>query len=72
MVYTSIVILQEIDPCEDVTDEDIRMAIQNATGPKGALFVPEVSYNSFHICGKFLLLCPISANSLLYCYNFPL
>ncbi|RRT77909.1 hypothetical protein B296_00027918, partial [Ensete ventricosum] len=34
--------LEEVDPCEDVTDEDIRMAIQNATGPKSALFVPEV------------------------------
>ena len=33
---------QEVDPCEDVTDEDIRMAIQNATGPRSALFVPEV------------------------------
>jgi hypothetical protein len=34
--------LQEVDPCEDVSDEDIRMAIQNATGPRSALFVPEV------------------------------
>jgi dynamin 1-like protein len=33
---------QDVDPCEDVTDEDIRMAIQNATGPRSALFVPEV------------------------------
>lgn len=36
------VILQEVDPCEDLTDDDIRTAIQNATGPKSALFVPEV------------------------------
>ncbi|XP_020252865.1 dynamin-related protein 3A-like [Asparagus officinalis] len=36
--------LEEVDPCEDVTDEDIRLAIQNATGPKGALFVPEVPF----------------------------
>lgn len=36
--------LEEVDPCEDVTDEDIRMSIQNATGPKGALFVPEVPF----------------------------
>ncbi|CAD6235315.1 unnamed protein product [Miscanthus lutarioriparius] len=34
----------EVDPCEDVTDEDIRMAIQNATGPRSALFVPEVPF----------------------------
>lgn len=31
-----------MDPCEDLTDDDIRTAIQNATGPKSALFVPEV------------------------------
>lgn len=35
-------LLQEVDPCEDLTDDDIRTAIQNATGPKSALFVPEV------------------------------
>ena len=35
-------LLQEVDPCEDLTDEDIRTAIQNATGPRSALFVPEV------------------------------
>lgn len=34
--------MQEVDPCEDLTDEDIRTAIQNATGPRSALFVPEV------------------------------
>ncbi|KAG1330908.1 dynamin-related protein 3A [Cocos nucifera] len=36
--------LEEVDPCEDITDEDIRMAIQNATGPRSALFVPEVPF----------------------------
>ena len=35
-------VVQEVDPCEDLTDDDIRTAIQNATGPKSALFVPEV------------------------------
>ncbi|KAI7754310.1 hypothetical protein M8C21_024826, partial [Ambrosia artemisiifolia] len=30
----------EVDPCEDLTDDDIRTAIQNATGPRSALFVP--------------------------------
>ncbi|KAK8940295.1 Dynamin-related protein 3A [Platanthera guangdongensis] len=34
--------LEEVDPCADVTDEDIRMAIQNATDPKSALFVLEL------------------------------
>ena len=35
-------LVQEVDPCDDLTDEDIRTAIQNATGPKNVLFVPEV------------------------------
>ncbi|MCH92205.1 dynamin-related protein 3A-like, partial [Trifolium medium] len=34
----------EVDPCEDLTDDDIRTAIQNATGPKAALFVPDVPF----------------------------
>lgn len=34
--------LQAVDPCEDLTDDDIRTALQNATGPKSALFIPEV------------------------------
>ncbi|GFZ04892.1 dynamin-related protein 3A [Actinidia rufa] len=37
-------ILQEVDPCEDLTDDDIRTAIQNATGPRSALFVPVVPF----------------------------
>ncbi|XP_061358326.1 dynamin-related protein 3A [Gastrolobium bilobum] len=36
--------LEEVDPCEDLTHDDIRTAIQNATGPKSALFVPEVPF----------------------------
>lgn len=36
--------LEEVDLFEDVTDEDIRMAIQNATGPRTSLFVPEVPF----------------------------
>nr|VDC84035.1 unnamed protein product [Brassica rapa] len=35
---------QEVDPCEDLTDDDIRTAIQNATGPRSALFVPAVPF----------------------------
>jgi len=35
--------LQDVDPCDDLSDEDIRTAIQNATGPKNVLFVPEVT-----------------------------
>lgn len=35
-------LVQEVDPCDDLADEDIRTAIQNATGPKNVLFVPEV------------------------------
>lgn len=49
-------LLQEVDPCEDLTDEDIRTAIQNATGPKSALFVPEVGffYFFFFLCFIYL------------------
>ncbi|KAM5564635.1 dynamin-related protein 3A-like [Rosa sericea] len=36
--------LQEVDPCDDVTDDDIRTAIQNASGARDALFVPEVPF----------------------------
>ncbi|KAF8406115.1 hypothetical protein HHK36_008195 [Tetracentron sinense] len=36
--------LEEVDPCEDLTDDDIRTAIQNSTGPRSALFVPEVPF----------------------------
>ncbi|GLJ28873.1 hypothetical protein SUGI_0569070 [Cryptomeria japonica] len=36
--------LELVDPCDDLTDDDIRTAIQNATGPKNALFVPEVPF----------------------------
>ncbi|CAN4075747.1 unnamed protein product [Withania somnifera] len=36
--------LEEVDPCEDLSDEDIRIAIYNATGPRNALFVPEVPF----------------------------
>ncbi|KAK1310672.1 Dynamin-related protein 3A [Acorus calamus] len=36
--------LEEVDPCDGLTDEDIRTAIQNATGLKSALFVPEVPF----------------------------
>ena len=31
-----------MDPCDDVTDDDIRTAIQNASGARNPLFVPEV------------------------------
>lgn len=44
-------ILQDVDPCEDLTDDDIRTAIQNATGPKSALFVPDVGLSTnFPFC----------------------
>lgn len=36
--------LDEVDPCDDLTDEDIRTAVQNATGPKNIIFVPEVPF----------------------------
>ncbi|KAL2511973.1 Dynamin-related protein 3A [Abeliophyllum distichum] len=36
--------LEEVDPCEGLTDDDIHTAIQNATGLKSALFVPDVPF----------------------------
>ncbi|PHU02551.1 Dynamin-related protein 3A [Capsicum chinense] len=36
--------LKEVDPCDDLSDEDIRIAIHNATGPRNVLFVPEVPF----------------------------
>ncbi|XP_057496425.1 dynamin-related protein 3A-like [Actinidia eriantha] len=36
--------LEEVDPCENLTDDDIRTAIRNATGPRSALFVPVVPF----------------------------
>ncbi|KAH7421681.1 hypothetical protein KP509_13G070800 [Ceratopteris richardii] len=36
--------LDEVDPCDELTDEDIRTAIQNAAGPKSIIFVPEVPF----------------------------
>ncbi|XP_024358136.1 dynamin-related protein 3A isoform X2 [Physcomitrium patens] len=36
--------LEEVDPCDDLNNDDIRTAIQNATGPKNVLFVPEVPF----------------------------
>ncbi|XP_038700426.1 dynamin-related protein 3A-like isoform X6 [Tripterygium wilfordii] len=36
--------LEEVDPCADISDEDIQTAIRNASGLRGALFVPEVPF----------------------------
>ncbi|KAK0571075.1 hypothetical protein LWI29_010623 [Acer saccharum] len=36
--------LEEVDPCQDLTVDDIRTAIQNATGTRNSLFVPEVPF----------------------------
>ncbi|KAH9622056.1 hypothetical protein KSS87_004391 [Heliosperma pusillum] len=46
--------LEEVDPCEDLSDNDIRTAIQNATGPKSALFVPEVSAAMSQMIGNLI------------------
>ncbi|CAI0556976.1 unnamed protein product [Linum tenue] len=45
-VFQSIFVrtLEEVDPCEDLTDDDIRIAIQNACGPKSSIFVAEVPF----------------------------
>ncbi|GAB9467414.1 hypothetical protein Gpo141_00004760 [Globisporangium polare] len=36
--------LQEVNPFDNLTDEDIRTTIRNANGPRQSLFVPEVSF----------------------------
>uniref|UniRef100_A0ACD5UQW6 Uncharacterized protein n=1 Tax=Avena sativa TaxID=4498 RepID=A0ACD5UQW6_AVESA len=36
--------LEEVDPCKNISDEDIRTSIQNSGGPKGAMFLPEVPF----------------------------
>ncbi|CAA3026010.1 dynamin-related protein 3A-like isoform X2 [Olea europaea var. sylvestris] len=36
--------LEEVDPCEGLSDDDIHTAIQNATGLKSALFIPHVPF----------------------------
>ncbi|XP_062111682.1 dynamin-related protein 3A-like isoform X1 [Humulus lupulus] len=36
--------LEEVDPCEGLNDDDIRIAIQNAAGARNALIVPEVPF----------------------------
>ena len=33
-----------MDPCKDLTNDDIKMAIQNSIGPRNVLFVPEVPF----------------------------
>ncbi|XP_068331884.1 dynamin-related protein 3A-like [Pyrus communis] len=38
--------LEGVDPSDDLTDDDIRTAIQNASGAKNALFVPEVPFEN--------------------------
>ncbi|CAI0556975.1 unnamed protein product [Linum tenue] len=45
-VFQSIFVrtLEEVDPCEDLTDDDIRIAIQNACGPKSSIFVAVVPF----------------------------
>eukprot|EP00499_Haloplacidia_sp_CaronLabIsolate_P010336 CAMPEP_0196770428 /NCGR_PEP_ID=MMETSP1104-20130614/1128_1 /TAXON_ID=33652 /ORGANISM="Cafeteria sp., Strain Caron Lab Isolate" /LENGTH=534 /DNA_ID=CAMNT_0042140541 /DNA_START=87 /DNA_END=1687 /DNA_ORIENTATION=+ len=36
--------LMTIDPFDSLTDDEIRTAIRNATGPRASLFVPEISF----------------------------
>jgi len=36
--------MTKLDPCEGLTEKDIRMAIRNAKGPRSSLFVPESSF----------------------------
>ncbi|KAL7157073.1 hypothetical protein ABFS83_02G053400 [Erythranthe nasuta] len=44
--YGEITESKDVDPCEDLTDDDIRLAIKNAVGLKSAMFVPEVGLSA--------------------------
>ncbi|RKP12082.1 Dynamin central region-domain-containing protein [Piptocephalis cylindrospora] len=37
--------LDSIDPCADLSSQDIRTAIRNSTGPRPSLFVPEMAFD---------------------------
>lgn len=37
--------LDSIHPCANLTDQDIRTAIRNSTGPRCSLFVPEMAFD---------------------------
>ncbi|KAI8095307.1 Dynamin central region-domain-containing protein [Thamnidium elegans] len=37
--------LDSIHPCANLTDDDIRTAIRNSTGPRCSLFVPELAFD---------------------------
>ncbi|CAO3628970.1 unnamed protein product [Cunninghamella blakesleeana] len=37
--------LNSIAPCSNLTDDDIRIAIRNSTGPRCSLFVPELAFD---------------------------
>lgn len=72
MGLIGLILLQEVDPCEDLTDDDIRTAIQNATGPRSALFVPEVGFIGFFVISfdKCLLVISFCLKSLCICSIF--
>ncbi|KAH0987292.1 hypothetical protein GBA52_014469 [Prunus armeniaca] len=53
--------LEEVDPCDDLTDDDI----QNASGARNALFVPEVPFE-FLVRGQIARLLDPS----LQCHRF--
>ncbi|XP_057530949.1 dynamin-related protein 3A-like [Amaranthus tricolor] len=36
--------LEEVDPCDGLSDEDVRTVIQNARGPRSAVFAAEVPF----------------------------
>ncbi|KAG8368589.1 hypothetical protein BUALT_Bualt15G0061200 [Buddleja alternifolia] len=36
--------LEDVDPCKNLTDEEIRRAVQNASGAKSALYMSEVPF----------------------------
>ncbi|KAG0335860.1 Dynamin- GTPase protein [Podila humilis] len=37
--------LDSVNPCENLSEQDIRTAIRNSTGPRPSLFVPEIAFD---------------------------
>lgn len=57
--------MQDIDPCEDLTDDDIRILLQNATGTRSALCMPEVGLCADVIVSFSSILDPLRISEIL-------
>jgi dynamin 1-like protein len=59
--------INEMNPFEHITDDDIRVAIGNSNGLRSSLFVPEVAFeNLVRIQIKKLLIPSLDCSHLVY------